>query len=384
MAAVVAPSAATCDWAQQSQKLQRWKAGSAVEVAIGFGAGQEQSRFSVSLDDFVQECDARFSPAFVAKLVGKRSVFEHHLDFGPTGESPSSLELAMSAYENDSFTFLLRLDSKKRTARAVVFLMLHGSLRDADAPLSLDHFVERLQKNDASLGRDPLLLANCILAFYQYRSYSYVNWRKDLYDMESRLGVTERADVFKETGYNKLFFDYDRLNMDLAGLSRRAAETSLSVSTTLHQATALLRLAEVLESYKPAAVKASATTEEIRSSILEPSSSSKIHHGPQSSREYACGAVLSNHEARLELHEDHRGSNTLFPSLHLRVVHLLNRPLQFPRRRRGSATGNLTLGLGVSVCMSFAHWRYASSLARMVSLGSLVVGYASSHECVHG
>jgi hypothetical protein len=63
-------------------------------------------------------------------------------------------------------------------------------------------------------------------------------------------------------------FDYDKLNVDLAWLSRRAAETSLSVSTVLHQATALLRIVEMLESFKSAPAKPSITTEEIRSTIL--------------------------------------------------------------------------------------------------------------------
>jgi hypothetical protein len=194
-------------------------------------------------------------------------MFEHHLGLDPAGDSPS-LELAMSTYENDSFTFLLRLDLKKNVCRALVFLKLRGSLRDEDAPLTFDHFVEWLRRSEDALKRDPLLVANCVLTFYQYRSYSYVNWRQDLYGIEAGLGVTERADVFRQAGYQKVSFDYDKLNVDLAALSRRAAETSLSVSTMRHQATALLRLVEVLESYKSAAAKHSITTEETRSTIL--------------------------------------------------------------------------------------------------------------------
>jgi len=204
-------------------------------------------------------------------------MFEHHFTFGAVANRPLSLEIAMSTYETDAFTLLLRVDLVKKVGRALVFLKLRGCVRDDQVPLSEDQFIRWLQRNEATLNNHPFLVANCILAFYQYRSYSYVSWRKDLYNMESLLGVTERAAVYKDTGYQTLSFNYDKLNADLARLSRQAADTTLSVSTMLHHATALLRLAELVESKDKSTFGTSAassawpssyTKEEIRSTIL--------------------------------------------------------------------------------------------------------------------
>ncbi|KAK0619457.1 hypothetical protein B0T14DRAFT_519314 [Immersiella caudata] len=262
------PFVVTNEWVQNTQPLKRWKVSSVLEVAIGTGAGMKQSKFSITVSDFARECrDVGFSPEFLAKLGGKRSQFEHHFKFDDSGERLSVLELGLSVYENDAFTCLLRVDLEQKTGKAIIFLKLGGSLRDADTPLSVDHLLEWLKKSEAVLKRDPLLLVNCVLSFYQYQSYSYVNWRKDLYGMESRLGVTERATVYNDTGYQAISFDYDKLNIDLASISRRAAETTLVVSTTLQQATALLRLAQLTEGEAKEG-KPSITTEEIHSTIL--------------------------------------------------------------------------------------------------------------------
>ncbi|GAB1312069.1 hypothetical protein MFIFM68171_02279 [Madurella fahalii] len=240
LAQALVPFTATNEWAQHPQFLKHWKGDATLEVAIGTGAGQEKSGFSISPDGFAKECrDSGFSPAFLGKLVGKRSLFEHLVGFDPSGERPTTLELGMST----------------------------ASLRDAEAPLSVDHFVEWLERNKAALKWDPLLIANSVLSFYQHRSYSYVNWRKDLYGMESRLGITEQAAVFKQNGYQAVSFDYDKLNVDLAWLSRREAETSLAVSTMVQQANALFRLAELLDREEKSG-KPSMTTEEIQSTIL--------------------------------------------------------------------------------------------------------------------
>ncbi|KAK1760107.1 hypothetical protein QBC47DRAFT_408214 [Echria macrotheca] len=153
-----------------------------------------------------------------------------------------NLELAISTYENDSFTCLLRVDLEKKTGRALILLK---PPQGSDSSGFAQGFVNWLEKDKETLNADPFLLANHVLSFYQYWSYSYVNWRKALYDMESQLGVTERAAVLEKTGYQTVSFDYDKLN----------------------QANALLRLAELLQS-QASGNKISITTEEIRSTIL--------------------------------------------------------------------------------------------------------------------
>ncbi|RYP70880.1 hypothetical protein DL771_005130 [Monosporascus sp. 5C6A] len=238
---------------QHQQKLfRRWRKGSSVEVAIGSGSGQVQSPFSAGLEEFVKECvDANFNAQFFSKLSGKVSMFEHHLMLDQKAETASSLELAMANYENDSFFLLLRLDFKQKRARALIFLKLQDSLRRKRfAPLSLDQFISYLGRNSPPLGAAPFLVANTVLSFFQHESFRYVEWRQELYDMESRLGVTRNADILKESGYATISFDYDNLNADLAWFARKTAETTLSASTTMDHAKGLLRLAELCEFYQ--------------------------------------------------------------------------------------------------------------------------------------
>jgi len=267
--------AASNEWAPQAQPFRRWRAGSAIEVAIGSGSGQDQAPFSVGLEEFVRECvDAGFSARFFTKLSGKRSMFEHHLTWDPKTKTASSLELAMANYENAGFSLLLRLDIRQKRARALTFVKLQDSGRSEDTPLSLDQFEDYLRRNASSLEEAPFLIASTVLSFFQHELFRYVKWRQELYNMESRLGVTRDADILQSSGYATVSFDYDRLNADLAWLARRSAESTLSASTMLDHANGLLRLAEVCEAYssdtsssQDSLAKTSEMREEIQSTI---------------------------------------------------------------------------------------------------------------------
>ena len=279
LAQALAPFAATSSWAQQSEELTKWASGDGkLEISIGSGSGQGQSRFSISLDEFIKLCvKAEFSAPFLSKLIGRSSMFEYHftLDDGAvtntgTSTTPGILELAMSNYENDSFTILLRYDIKARSVRAIIFLKLLDPLRGKRETITLGNFIGYLEQHASTLRKDPLLITNSVLSFYQHHlSIDYAKWRYDLYDMESKLGVTTRAVVFEKAGYDGVSFDYDTLNARLAWLSARAADTALSASTVLDQAKGLLRLARLLDDdQKDATQKISSCLEEIQSTIM--------------------------------------------------------------------------------------------------------------------
>ena len=332
-----------------------------LHVALGTGSGQVQSPFSTEVVDFVRECvDIGFSTAFLSKLVGRRALFEHNLTTKGLIQQPGSetmishVELGMANYENDAFMVLLRVDctAAKPRGRAIVFLKLHDALRPSGDPLSLEQFEEHLNSNAGALGQDPFLLANAVLGFYQRRSFSCVSWRHGLYEMKSRLGVTQRADVFSQTGYGAASFDYDKLNAELASISRRAAETVLSASTILDHATALLRLTELLDRGRGEKL---ATAEEIRSTILRSElflrESAMVQQVLESMR-----AVLYN---RITKHdsddENYCCRDSCLPPRDICFIRFFSWRVQLSSQRRGRATDRLSLCLDLSTYEPASH-----------------------------
>jgi hypothetical protein len=277
LAQALAPFIATNFWVQQSEELTQWPTGrDKLKASIGSGSGQEQSRFSISPEEFVKSCvKAEFSAPFLSKLIGRCSMFEHHFTFdgavNETGKSTTAkaLELGLSNYENDAFTVLLRYDMKLRSIHAIIFLKLRDALRGERETTAIESFIGYLEQHASTLQKDPMLITNCVLSFYQHHlSVDYAKWRYDLYDMESKLGVTTRAVVFEKAGYEGVSFDYDTLNARLAWLSARAADTALSASTVLDQAKALFRLAGLLDdNQKHSTEKISLRLEEVQSTI---------------------------------------------------------------------------------------------------------------------
>jgi hypothetical protein len=276
LAQALAPFANTNYWTKESKVLTKWSPDSKnVDVSIGSGSGQEKSPFSVTLADFVKLCvKAEFSPPFLRKLIGRCSKFEYHFTFEAADQPadpaiPKILELSMSNYENDSFTLLLRYDIETGHVRAVVFLKLHDPLRGKKEAITIKNFTSYLDQQAPALRGDPFLIANCVLSFYQHHfSVDYAKWRADLYGVEAKLGVTERAAIFKNAGYEGVSFDYDTLNARVAWLAARAADTTLSASTLRDQASALLRLSDLLEDQRGSKQKISQRREEIQSTIL--------------------------------------------------------------------------------------------------------------------
>lgn len=276
LAQALAPFAATNVWAHQSGEPTKWTPGNDnLEISIGYGSGQRQSPFSTSLNDFVKSCvSAKFRAPFLRKLTGRCSMFESHFTFGAAVDksSPTALEIGMSNYENDSFTLLLRYDIPTNRVRAILFLKLEDTLRGKRSGITTIKDLTNFLDQQASTFRgQPILIANSILTFIQhYSATDYVTWRYDLYDLESKLGVTPRATVFQNAGYDGVSFDYDTLNARLAWLSARAADTTLSASTLQEHASALLRLSDSLDNDddgKESKTKISLRHEEIQSTI---------------------------------------------------------------------------------------------------------------------
>lgn len=97
-------------------------------------------------------------------------------------------------------------------------------------------------KHQELLERHPLLILNVILSFIQARAHEYVSGRKDLLDMEARLGVTRNLRGRRQSGSADVSYDFEILNADLAGLSKRVADNELSSATILEHAKALQRI----------------------------------------------------------------------------------------------------------------------------------------------
>jgi len=95
--------------------------------------------------------------------------------------------------------------------------------------------------------------------------------------MESRLGVTRHGEYLKQIGYPDIDYDFALLNADLAGISKKVADSVLSASTILEHAKCLQRLVSVCEEYEtvklpgqnqPASQLLSEQREEIQATIL--------------------------------------------------------------------------------------------------------------------
>lgn len=239
-------------WDEATPKpLQTWTR-PGQNVMVGEGSGQNSSPFSVTAQVFRRKCaEIGFSQPFLDKLVSRSALFEYKFVYpGATGStaialSPSHLEVAMANYENDSFFCLVRYEFVTRRSDCLLFLKtgdyLKGTLiRAAD-------FIPWLNIGQEVLQRHPLLILNVILAFIQGRSHEFTGWRLDLYDMESRLGVTRDGNYLRSSGYADIDHDFTLLNADLAGIVKKAADTELSASTVHEHAKSIQRLVGICE-----------------------------------------------------------------------------------------------------------------------------------------
>jgi hypothetical protein len=233
-------------------RLSTWSCSPKLMVAFGQGSGQQSSPFSITSQEFQTLCrnEFGFSQPFLQKLVAKVSLFEHHFDFSESSEisAPMHLEIAMSNFENASFFCLLRYDITARTAKCMLFVKPMDNLRRR--PLLPNEIAGWFDKNQATLTRHPLLILNVILGLIQFRAQDYVQWRLDLNNMESRLGVTRDGQLLKMSGYEDVCWKFGILNADLAGLAKKIADTELSAATILEHARSLQRLIQVCEAYE--------------------------------------------------------------------------------------------------------------------------------------
>ncbi|KAG4441177.1 hypothetical protein IFR05_003348 [Cadophora sp. M221] len=229
--------------------LLQWSRSARLEVRIGGGSGQILTPFSVSAKEFRDVCtEFEFSQLFLEKLVAKAALFEHQFNFSGfsgAGKQPTHLEIAMAVYENDAFLCLLRYDIEQRTAKCLVFVKEVDYLKHT--PLEPCVLSSWLDENEEILQRHPLMILNVILRLIQFRAHEYVRWRMQLYNMESRLGVTRDADTLMRSGYAEVCYDFGILNADVAGLAKSVADTKLSASTILAHTKSLQRLIGICE-----------------------------------------------------------------------------------------------------------------------------------------
>jgi hypothetical protein len=266
-------------WNASEDRLQTWSCTPNLQVSIGEGSGQQSSAFSIGSQRFCSVCaEIGFSQSFLQKVVAKAPMFEYRFDFPELANestTPSHLELAMSTYENDSFFCLLRYDLKKKKSKVLIFLKARDYLRKRS--LLPQDLVAWFNLNREIMYRHPLMVLNILLYFVQYEAHQYVRWRLELYNLESRLGVTRRGIFLREGGYAQVDYDFALLNADLAGLAKKLADTVLSASTILEHAKSLQRLIGYCEAYEavnisgqnsPAKPVVSEQKEEIQTTII--------------------------------------------------------------------------------------------------------------------
>ena len=240
-----------------STSLQSWSSPN-VEVFIGEDSGQYVSPFSISSLDFVEKCQSlAFSPQLLRRLQDHGSLFEHVFHFAQDSDTPppsshvdtpTHLEILMTNYENDAFLCLFRYDVKRRAAKCLLFVK---SGDYAERPLMrMSDVREWLEAHRQTLDRNPLMVLNAILGLVQSRVHEFVEWRIQLNNMESRLGVTEYAEALREGRYEAISHDFELLNADVARLSKRAADNALSAAIILEHAKALQRLVTMCDEFE--------------------------------------------------------------------------------------------------------------------------------------
>ena len=235
-------------------RLQNWTSPHA-EVSIGEGSGQYASPFTITSKDFTEKCVSfGFSHKLLRRLGDNASLCEHVFHFpehtnpskpSSSAEMPTHLEIFMSVYENDAFFCLFRYDIEKGTAKCLLFVKT-GDYSERRL-MQVSEVLACFENQRHSLDRHPIMILNAILGVMQLRAHEYLDWRLRLNDMESRLGVTKYAEALREGRYEPISHDFELLNADIARLSKRAADNTLSASTILEHAKALQRLLGVCE-----------------------------------------------------------------------------------------------------------------------------------------
>ena len=240
-----------------STSLQSWSSPQ-VEVIIGEGSGQYLSPFSMSSLDFAEKYRSfAFSPQLLRRLQDHGSLFEHVFHFAQDSDTtlpsshvdaPTHLEILMTNYENDAFFCLFRYDVKTQTCKCLLFVK---SGDYAERPLvRMSDVREWLEAQRQMLNRHPLMVLNAILGLVQSRVHEFVEWRIQLNNMESRLGVTKYAEALREGRYEAISYDFELLNADVARLSKRAADNTFSAAMILEHAKALQRLIIICDDFE--------------------------------------------------------------------------------------------------------------------------------------
>lgn len=255
-------------WNENSKHpLTTWCLAPKLKIHIGEGSGQLSSPYSIGSQEFISLChDLDFSKPFLNKLAAKASLFESQFSFDEN-HVVTHLEIAMSVYEIDGFFGILRYSFEDRSAKCILFLKPMDYIKEN--PIGINTVVSWFEKNRDVLQRHPLLIPNVIMQLIQFRAQEYVKWRLILNNLESRLGVTKDGKNLISIGYEEMDYDFALLNADIAGVSKKVADTELSASTIVEHANSLQRLTLICDSIENKTDHViSERQEELRSTII--------------------------------------------------------------------------------------------------------------------
>lgn len=237
-------------WSNQSwDSLYAWSCTSNLTVHLGVGSGQRHWPFPVSSEEFQRYCETiGFSELFLNALVAKAPLFEHRFVVTDASDVPTHLEIAMATLENDSFFSLLRYHIAKSEAKVIIFFKPVDHINRT--PLYLSKIIAWLDSNSELLRRHPLMILGAFLSFMQFRAHEFLRWRLELNNMEARLGVTRESESLRQGGYSEISYDFTAMNADLAGLSKKIADSELSASILLEHGKCFQRLVVLCEDYE--------------------------------------------------------------------------------------------------------------------------------------
>ncbi|KAH7187380.1 hypothetical protein DER44DRAFT_800510 [Fusarium oxysporum] len=263
----------TCQFLDNGQNWQNWRASdprnegrTRLQLRIGHGTGQQRWPFSVSrhtLNDTLS--DFQFCYDIARRYCEGTSFFEHHFcgsDGSRLNCTPTHLEIAMCTYKAGAFLLYLRYPLGTETSEAACGILFSGHL-ESDS----NRVIKKLQESYQLLVNHPILITNVMLQLFQTSTQDFADWVKTLNDVEASLGVSQDVGMLLDSGYHEVSWDFDALIAEVATLSKQAAESELTVTTTLTLAKALQSTVEVCENLEGRRQGWSEQRQEIQSTI---------------------------------------------------------------------------------------------------------------------
>ena len=208
-----------------------------IQVAISEGTGQKDSPFCVRYQEFRNKCN---SFGFTTEILGLFRPYSALAEFHypPLGLGrPTHMEVIIANYENDAFTAFLRRDLSKMATRCILFV----KTADYERRLSSNDAYQWLNQHKQALGQYPLQLISSILAMVQSRSRKQERLRRDINDLEARLGVTAEQQGLLRRGYSEESVEFVELNADMVTQAKVIADCRVSATTIINHTCAVRR-----------------------------------------------------------------------------------------------------------------------------------------------